>query len=284
MGRVRVVTDSTACIPPNVAAREHIEVVPLRVLFGNDAFAEGVEITIDEFHRRLKESKALPRTSQPSAGEFAQVYERLSAEGDSIVSIHISSKLSGTISSAEAAQNMLPQTNVSVVDSKLAAYSLGLVVVRAAEAANAGASHEEVVSLAEDLSSRVRLLFAVDTLEYLHKGGRIGGASAFLGSLLSVKPILTLRDGRVEPLERVRTKTKAVDRLVQLVTEDLERVELEEVHVLHTQCPEEAVAFRRRLETEFGWQGAGISEIGPVVATHTGPGAIGLTYLAKPRG
>lgn len=281
MGQVRVVTDSTSSIPRELAEKYHIEVVPLRVLFGNEAFAEDIDISKDEFYARLKQAKELPRTSQPSAGEFAAVYERLGREADGIISIHISSKLSGTFASAEAARAMLPGLKLNVIDSGVVSMALGLLVLRAAEAAAEGRSLDEVTALVETLRPRMRVSFVVDTLEFLQKGGRIGGAAALVGSLLHVKPILTLRDGRVEPLERVRTKRRAVERLIHLLKEETKAGGRLHIAVLHGQAPKEAEALVQRLCETFGLDEIHIGEVGPVIATHTGPGVVGVAYYVE---
>ena len=282
MGSVCVVSDSTADLPPGLAASHHIEVVPLRVLFGSEAYADGVDLTAEEFYRRLKLAKELPKTSQPSAGEFRAVYERLARDGRSVISIHISSKLSGTVASAEAARAMLPGADISVVDGLSASLGTGLLALRAAREAAAGRPKGEIVRLIEGLVQRLRVLFVVDTLEYLHKGGRIGGATALLGGLLSFKPILAIRDGRVEPLERVRTKPKAVERLIDLVAEDAAPGSQLNVGVLHGQAPGEADLLASRVQHRFACHELIVGEVGSVIATHAGPGVVGLVYYAEP--
>lgn len=280
MGRVRVVTDSTANVPEDLVRRLNLEVVPLQVIFGSEVYRDGVDISNAEFYRRLKEAKELPHTSQPSAGDFAAVYRKLTADGSSVVSIHISSRLSGTVASAQTAQGMVPEGRITVIDTLNASMALGLIAMRAAEAAQAGRTHEEVVAVAEELTPRVQLQFIVDTLEYLHKGGRIGGAAALLGSVLSLKPVLTVRDGRVEALERVRTKAKAVDRLVERIGDAAANGKLH-VAVLHGNAPEEAVALAERLTARFKPVEVFTGEIGPTLATHTGPGPIGAAFYVE---
>ncbi|MHB1417222.1 MAG: DegV family protein [Chloroflexota bacterium] len=277
-----MVTDSTANLPDHLIERYSIEVVPLRVLFGNEAFAEGIDLSQDEFYKRLKEAPTLPRTSQPSAGEFAATYERLAQDGSAIVSIHISSGLSGTFASAEAAKGMVPNIKVSVVDTATTSMGLALIVVAAARAAESGKSYEEVLRVVGELVPRIRLMFAVDTLEYLQKGGRIGMATAFLGSLLSVKPLLSVRDGIVQPLERVRTKQRAVDRMVHLAAEEIPPGARVHMGVLHGQAPVEAAALIERVTERFKPVEVELGEAGPVIATHTGPGVVGLAFYVEP--
>ncbi len=282
MGAVRVVTDSTANLPKELAASLHVHVVPLRVLFGNEAYADGVDLTDEEFYRRLREAKVLPRTSQPSAGEFAEVYRRLAREGASVISIHISGKLSGTVASAEAARLMLPEAEITVIDTLSVSMGLGLLVLRAAQAAQDGRSHGEIVQLVNQLSPRVRVMFVVDTLEYLQRGGRIGGAAALVGSLLSLKPILGVRDGRVEALEKVRTKAKAVERMLALMEEEVSAGARLHAAVLHGQAPAEAAALTERLKARFQPVEVFSSDVGPVLATHAGPGVVGIAFYVEP--
>ncbi len=282
MGAVRVVTDSTANLPKELAASLQIHVVPLRVLFGNEAFADGIDLTDEEFYQRLREAKVLPRTSQPSAGEFAEVYRRLAREGASIISIHISGKLSGTVASAEAARLMLPEAEITVLDTLSVSMGLGLLALRAAQAAQEGRPHGEIVEVVSQLSPRVRVMFVVDTLEYLQRGGRIGGAAALVGSLLSLKPILAVRDGRVEPLERVRTKAKAVERMLALMAEEVPAGARLHAAVLHGQAPAEATALAERLKVRFQPVEVFTGEVGPVLATHAGPGVLGVAFYCEP--
>lgn len=277
LASVRVVTDSTANLPDELVALHRIEVVPLQVLFGAESFRDGIDISRDQFFRRLKEAKELPKTSQPSAGEFAETYRRLTADGSSVVSIHISNRLSGTVASAQTAQGMLPDARISVVDTLTASMAHGLALLRAAEAATAGAPHDEVVAIAQDVASRAQLYFVVDTLEYLHKGGRIGGATALVGSLVSIKPVLTVRDGRVETFEKVRTKARAVDRLLDIIGDESAGGSLH-LAVLHAGAPTEAASLEERIRTRYQPAEILTGEVGPVIATHTGPGVVGAAF------
>ena len=217
---VRVITDSTADLPPEMAAELGIEVVPLNVHFGTDTFRDGIDLSADEFYERLVASSCPPTTSQPSVGAFLEVYQKALEGADGIVSVHISAKLSGTWNSAiQAREQLADPSRVQVVDTGQASMGLGWVAVAAARAAQAGASLEEVAREAQSTAEQVRVLFLVDTLEFLQKGGRIGKAQAMFGSVLSIKPLLTIQEGEVHPMERVRTRGKGVARLVQLVQE-----------------------------------------------------------------
>src|SRR5690606_38545588 len=217
---VRIVTDSTADLPAEVREEYGIEMVPLYVHFGDEVFRDQVDMSPDQFFRRLTaEKERLPQTSQPSPSDFAEVYRRLAEGGDTIVSIHISEAMSGTLQSARAAREMLQGADIRLIDSRLVTACLGHVVLDCAQAARDGASADEVVERAESLCSRTNLFGAIDTLEYLERGGRIGRAQALLGSLLNMKPIVTLSDGVVAPAGRVRGRSRVIPELVRLFGE-----------------------------------------------------------------
>jgi len=273
---IKIVTDSTAYLPSEYVQEHDIRVVPLNVLFGERSYKEGVELSNEEFYRMLAEAPALPTTSQPAVGDFHKVYSELAAAGHQIVSIHISSKLSGTVDSALAAKQMLPEATIAVVDSLLTSVGLELVVRAAVEAAEAGRSYEQVVDLAQRVAQSTRTYFVVDTLEYLQKGGRIGGAAAFLGTLLKVKPILCLKDGRVEPVDKVRTRKKALRRLLDLMEGDMGVGTPVRAAVVHAQALEEGKALVEKVRSRLNCSFIYLAELGPVIGTHTGPGTLGL--------
>ena len=276
---IKLVTDSTAYLPQEIVEKYDIRVVPLCVHFGKEAFKEGVEMSNEAFYTRLQEAPELPTTSQPSAGDFLQVFQELA--GHEIVVVTISQKLSGTWSSAMAAARMLPEAKITVIDSRSTSVGLQLMVEAAAQAIQAGASGEEVVALVEEIRAKMYLLFVVDTLEYLAKGGRIGNAKAFLGTLLKVKPILILEDGAIEPLEQVRSKRKAVSRMLELIEERLNgQAPQAQVSVVQALVPAEAEAVAQEIADRLGCARPVISELGPVIGTHTGPGVIGVACYA----
>jgi len=278
---LRIVTDSSAGIPSDLLGTYDIEVVPLKVHFGRTAYQEGVDIDNRQFYQLLGEAEELPTTSQPSAGEFHEVYSRLTANGDSVISIHISSKLSGTCQSAMAAKAMLPEADITVVDTLSVSMGQGMIVLAAAEAVQKGKTRDEVRGLVERVINGMEILFVVDTLEYLQKGGRIGGAAAFLGTLLNLKPVLEIRNGRVEPLERVRTRRKAVQRALQVLAERFEGQGPLRLIVLHAECPEEAERLAQQVRETFTWTSLYLAEISPVIGTHGGPGTLGLGGYAE---
>ncbi len=275
---IKIVTDSTAHLPNKLIADHGITVVPLKVLFGEDTYREGIDLSNMQFYRMLREAKRLPTTTQPSAGEFQDVYARLTGQGHSLISLHLSSKLSGTISSAETARQMLPDADITVVDTPWISLALGMMAVEAAKAAAAGWKREEILELIQSMSARMNILFVVDTLEYLQRGGRIGGAQALIGTLLQVKPILTLHEGRIEPLDRVRTKRAAIQRLIEVAADRLGPEPVAHVAVLHANTPNEANTLTESVRERFKPVELYQAELGPVVGAHTGPGTVGLAF------
>lgn len=272
--RFRVVTDSTSDVPAEWRERHGIEVVPLRVLFGTESFRDGVDLTVDEFYTRLRSADRLPTTSAPAPGDFAQVYERLSHDCDGVVSIHISGELSGTVEAARVGAGSVDGFPVHVVDSRCITICVAYLCRAAAEADTL----EEAVRRVEERVPRQRILALLDTLKYLEMGGRIGRAQAMLGSMLDVKPILALADGRVAPVDRVRTRNRAIPRLLERLRQDLP---VERLAVMHAQAPEDAERIRTQLAAELPDVQVDVGEIGAVLGTHVGPGAVGLTYLRR---
>jgi DegV family protein with EDD domain len=278
---IKIVTDSTAYLPEETVRQHDISVVPLYVHFGNKAFREGVDLSNEDFYRRLKEAPELPTTSQPSAGEFHELFTQLIDAGHEVVTLTISSKLSGTWNSAMAAKEMLPDAGISVVDSLSTSVGLHLMVDAAVEAAAVGATRQEIVEQIDQIKQKIQIFFVVDTLEYLAKGGRIGNAKAFLGTLLKVKPILVLQEGAIEPLEQVRSKRKATARMLDLVEEHVSgNGDTSRVAVTNALVPEEAESVSQELVGRLGCALPLEGEIGPVIGTHTGPGCVGVaTYI-----
>src|SRR5665647_2815631 len=218
MGKIRLVTDSTADIPKEVCLTLGIEVVPLKVHFGSDTYRDGVSLQAEQFYALLAQSSTLPTTSQPSPIDFLETYKRINEESDvQIISIHISAELSGTFQSAVLAKSLLNEKmDITTIDSRTASYALGGIVVAAAEAAKQGSSKEKILELIHKLIEQSQLYFLVDTLEYMQKGGRIGKAAALLGSLLKIKPILSVEDGIAVSVDKVRGKKAAVNRIIEL--------------------------------------------------------------------
>lgn len=278
---VHIVTDSTADLPAALADSYGISVVPLKVMFGMDTYRDRIDISEDEFYSRLATTKEMPKTSQPSSGEFEDVYRRLLADGNPIFSAHISARLSGTLNSAQtAAAAVAGVGEVRTFDTKQASMALGFVAMCLARAAKAGASLDELQKLAEEASNKTQLLFFVDTLEYLQRGGRIGRASAVIGSLLNVKPVLKLEDGEVRPVERVRTRSKAIERVYEWLN-GLSGPS--KIAVLASPPFDDRAKLVERVRVRFPNAKLYESLLGPVVGTHTGPGLLGAVAYEGPK-
>jgi DegV family protein with EDD domain len=276
---IRLVTDSMCQLPAEILNKHRIATVPVSVIFNGTALREGIDITNEEFYRRLTEAPSLPTTTQPSPGDFQRVYQRLATEGADIISIHPPEILSGTINSARQAAAMVDGVRITPVEIPWIASSQGFIIMEAARAIEAGAGYDQVLELIDRLVPRQNLIFALDTLEYLHKGGRIGGAQAMLGSLLRVKPILYLKGGRVEPLDRVRTWSRVPDRLLALMADMLGPGDGPvHVGVIHSRNEEEARKLEEEIYRRFDVAELYITEIGPVIGTHVGPGALGMAF------
>ena len=276
---VRIVTDSSSDLDPMVARALNIDVVPLLVRFGSDEFRDGVDIGAEEFYGRLTTENGLPATSQPPAEDFADVYRRLAGEGHEVVSIHISSKLSGTINAASVARESIGSgVRVEIIDSYNVSMGLGLVVEAAARAAAGGASFEDVAGVAKDAASGVRVYVALGTIEFLRRGGRIGRANSMVGSMLNIKPVLEVADGEVRPVARIRTWKKAVDRLAVLALQDREVARL---HAGTSGSPHLAAQFVERLRPEMPHTDFTTGYIGPAVGVYAGPGALGFCTLRR---
>ena len=275
---VMVVTDSTADLPAETVQELDITVVPLLVIFGDQAYRDGVDMTSEEFFRRLPETQELPRTSQPSPGDFQQVYERLAEQTDRILSIHVSSRFSGTAETArQAARTLADRCQVEVIDSSTISMAMGFAVIAAARAAKAGADLDACAEAARSVLRRQRLAVALDTLEYLRRGGRIGRAQAFLGGLLRLKPVLTIRDGEAYPLARARTHRKALEEILRVC---LEGDDIEEAAVMHANSPDDARLLAEEIRRRCPKATVHVGRIGPVIGVHGGPGLIGVSAVA----
>jgi DegV family protein with EDD domain len=281
-GKIVVVTDSTAYIPEEAVGDFDIPVIPLWLIWGDERFRDGVDIDPPTFYSRLPEAKVFPTTSQPSAGEFVEFFQQAGQGAKAVVGVFISSKLSGTVASALAAKNQLPDLDVRVVDSLSTSMGLGFCVLVAARAAAAGKPVDEVVAAAERVRDGMNVLFAVDTLEYLHRGGRIGGAKRLLGTALNLKPLLHLVDGRIEALASVRTKRKAVARMLDVAEERLGGKRMAEAAVLDVDSPEEGAALAETMKERFGLPVVYQTQVSPAIGTHAGPGTVGVCFYAEP--
>lgn len=271
---VKVVTDSTADLSPETAQRLGITVVPLNIHFGREIFRDGIDLTTREFFRRLHTSPLPPFTSPPSEATFCEAYAKLSRETDEAISIHISSRLSGTYRVAsEAAESILGQCRIMVMDSLTTSLALGNLAIAAAEAAQEGANLDEVVRLVRGMIPHLYLVFFVETFDYLERGGRIGKAQALLGTMLGIKPLLIIEEGEIQPLEKVSTRTGALEKLFEFITEfpHIEKMTL--FKGIESMGMEELL---QRIEATYPDKEVDIITYGLALATYVGPGAMGV--------
>ena len=279
---IRIVTDSTADLTPAEAAALGVTIVPLTVFFGEEAFLDIIELDSASFYEKLQKTKDLPRTSQPSPASFQEAYTRLIAEGaDGIISVHLSSKLSGTYQSACIARNTMPenirQVPIEVIDSLNISGGMALSIRKAADEVKQGLSLEEIKNHMIERLSRTRIFAVLDTLEYVKRGGRIGAARALLGNMLSVKPIVTLKDGEVVPVEQPRTRSKAYARLVQITSELKPIEEL----VIAESGPGVGEQFAEAMKAVYA-EPIQCYALGAVLGTHTGPGTVAVAVVSAP--
>ncbi|MBI9045364.1 MAG: DegV family protein [Anaerolineaceae bacterium] len=282
MAKVAIVTDSTSDIPESWLEKYPIHIVPLKVIFGEETYSDGVDISANEFYSRLETSTLMPSTSQPNPSDFLEIYKDLLDDGFDIISIHISLKLSATLNSAKNAAKALNTDRIFVIDSTVTCMALGLQVETLAKAALAGATLEECKTLANSTIDHVGALFVVETLEFLKRGGRIGGAAAFLGTALNLKPILELQDGKIEAVERVRTMSKAIAQMVKLLEQRLTGKNNIRLAVVHATNPKGAEKLADTLKEKFQIEQVSISDLNSVLGTHVGPGTLSVTFLSDP--
>ncbi len=279
MSKVAIVTDSSPYIPDHIIKENKIHVVPLTVIWGDENFYDGVDITPVEFYERLETAKVMPSTSQPSVADFEVLFRSLHNDGYEILAVLLSEDLSGTISSATQAKKLLPEAKIEIVNSKTLAMALGFIVLAAARAANDGASLAECKKIAETAMGKCGVVFVVDTLEFLHRGGRIGTAKRFMGSLLNVKPVLAIEGGLIVPLDSVRTQKKALERIIELIEEKTAGHKSVRIATLHANNLETAEAILAEASKRIKPVEKVLAEVSPVIGTHAGPGAIGLAYI-----
>ena len=276
--RIAVVTDSTAYIPPELVQSYSIHVIPLHLTLGEQSWLDGVEIDPPSFYQRLQASPHFPSTSQPNVAAFEKLFRELALNFEGVVAVLISDDLSGTIDSAVAAAANMPEFPIEIVDSRGTSVMLAFTALAAARAAAEGKDLAAVAGAARELVGRVQLYFVVDTLEYLHRGGRIGAASKLLGSALNLKPILQIRDGIVKPLTKVRTRGKALQKLFELLEEQLQGDGPIHMGVLNVAAPDEAESLRQELEKRFRPVEMLMVEASPAIGAHVGPGAVGVAF------
>ncbi len=281
MSKIAVVTDSTAYLPKEIIEKYNINVVPLSVNFANKTFKEGFDISTKDFYEKVVGMEELPTTSQPAIGEFLYLYEKLAKNHSEAIAIHLSSGISGTLNTSRTAANMVDEINVEVIDSKIACYGLGFMVIETAKLAEEGKSVAEIKERMDYLVENMRGFFVVDDLAYLHKGGRLNAAQYLVGSMLKIKPIIYFNDKVLEPFEKVRTKKKALERILQLLHEDAKSGAPIMLSVVQANVEEEAKELLEWIQKEYSNVEGNISDFGPVIGTHTGPGTLGMVWYVK---
>jgi DegV family protein with EDD domain len=280
MAKVALVTDSTAYIPAGLVEQYQIRVAPQVIIWGGETLRDDIDIKPQQFYERLKTAKTMPTTSQVSPKDFQDIFSDLLEQGNDVLAILISEKLSGTIASAVQAKAMFSGANIEIVDSNTIAMALGFQVLAAARAVESGANLKECKELVERARKQVGVVFAVDTLEFLHRGGRIGGGARFLGTALNMKPILEVTGGRVEALERIRTRSKSLARLVEIVVERAKGKQPVRLATLHASAFDDARQLLDAASAQLNPVESIFSEVSPVVGTHAGPGTVGLAFMA----
>lgn len=271
---IKIVTDSTADVPKELLERYDIRVVPINIQFGMETYQEGIDIDRPTFFRKLEE--AMPTSSQPAPGQLVDVYRELAEDGHSIISIHVTSKHSGTCQSATLAKSMLPEAEIEIFDTLSISIGTGYQVLAAARAAEEGKSMGEIIQTLEGIRSRMYLYLTPATLKYLQKSGRVGRLAGALGSLLNVKPVIKVEDGTLEAFQNVRTRSKAIDRLVELTEEAVGTTEPVKLAISQAQVPAEAEKLRERLERTFNCDEMHVVDLACSLTVHGGPGIIGI--------
>jgi DegV family protein with EDD domain len=278
MAKIAIVTDSVACIPEGLLQKYDIRVAAIQIIWDRVKYRDGVDLKTGEFYKRLRTSKTLPTTSSGIPGEFTQIFEDLKGKADGIVTIVLTGGLGASYNSAMTAKDMISDVPIEVIDTRTAMMAQGFAVLAAARVAAAGGSIEEVAKAARDTASKTHIFWAMDTLEYLRKGGRVSLPQATLASWLQVKPITGITDGKVEPLARVRTKAKVMDKLIEMMDERISGTGMLHVAVMHGDATEEAEKLETMVTAKYHPLETMRSEITPVVGTHTGPGTLGLAF------
>lgn len=278
---VKIITDTTACLPPEIAARYGIPVIPQIINFGSDSYQEGIEIDIATFMARLVSERELPKTAAPPPDLFVHEFERMVPSGEPILCIHPSQQVSGTVRSASVAKMEFPNADIRIIDTLTIATPLGTMVQLAAKWATAGFDADEIVARLEKMTARSRVYFLVDTLEFLARGGRIGGASALLGSMLQIKPILAFQNGQVEQYERERTHKRALARLKEITCEQIDRNGSGYLSVVHAGVPDQARQLAAELGQMVNQAEVPVADMPPAIITHGGPGILGVGMFIK---
>jgi DegV family protein with EDD domain len=278
---VKIITDTTSGLPLDQAAALDIPILPQMIVFGDESYRDDTEMNTYTFLQKLRSSPVLPKTAAPPPALFTPIFESLAEQGCAMICLHPSSELSGTVSSATVAAKELPEADICVIDTRTIAGPLATMVLEAVRWAEEGVDVDAIVARIRDMMSRQVIYFVVDTLEYLHRGGRIGGAKALLGGLLQIKPILTIKDGRVEPLEQQRTRRRARARVRELVLQGYPRAQGEHLCVMHADAEAEARALAGEFAEALGLSDVPIYELPPAIVVHGGPGILATSYFAR---
>lgn len=278
---VQIITDTTACLPKEVVDRYHILVIPQVINFGNESYYEGIQMDNATFMERLKSARELPKTAAPPPELFSKEFDRLAPLGEPILCIHPSTEVSGTVRSALVAARDFPDMDIHVIDTRTVSSPVGTLVEKAAQWAEAGEEADTIMARLEAMIARCRVYFLVATLEFLARGGRIGGASALVGSVLQIKPILTLRDGKVDVYERERTHRRAVARLKEIVCQQAPPNGKGYLSVMHAGVPEEGKALAQELSQLINQPEIWITDVPPAIVTHGGPGILGVGFFVE---
>jgi DegV family protein with EDD domain len=278
--KVTVLTDSSAYLPEDLVSKYSIEVIPLSLVWGDAVYRDGIDIKADTFYEKLAHADTLPSTSQTTVYEYEEACKALLEAGRDVLVLPISGGLSASVESARQAKSNLKTDRVEVLDTRLVSMALGFQVLSVARAAEAGASLSECKAIAERAYPLIGVYFSVDTLEFLHRGGRINTAKRLMGTALNLKPILEIRDGKIEPVGNVISQRKAMDRMTQLVESKIGNRQPVRLSVFHAGIPEIALEFKSRLDNYFNPTESILTYVSPVVGTHSGPGTISLAYMA----
>ncbi|USK69985.1 DegV family protein [Peribacillus asahii] len=276
--KTAVVTDSTAYIPKEVRERLHIHMIPLQVVMGEEVYEEEVNLDTDDFYDKVKREEKLPTTSQPPIGQFVEKFEQLAGEYDAVVSIHLSSGISGTYQGAISAGEMVDGIDVFAFDSEVSCHVQGFYVLEAAQMALDGKGPDKIVARLNEMKQSMRAYFMVDNLSHLQRGGRLSSAQALIGSLLQVKPVLHFEDKVIVPFEKIRTRKKAMKRIADLLGEAVASGEPYKAVIIHAKREEEAKAWKEELESQLPNVEFTLSYFGPVIGTHLGEGSLGLGW------
>lgn len=280
--KVAIVTDSTVNLPVDIIREHNIYVIPQILNWEGKSYLDQIDISTEEFYQRLPHSNDLPKTSQPAPGQFTEHFQKVAEGAESIVAIFVSQELSGTIQSAHLGAEAMGDFPIEIVDSRTVSLGLGLLVVAAARyVAEGHDDYQDVAAYVRKLVPRMRVMFVVDTLEYLHKGGRIGGAKRLVGSVLSIKPVLHLEDGKIEPLASIRTKSKAIQHMLDVVLGEMKGKQNIHAGVIHARAESEAMHIVEQVRAAVNCKELLVNELTPVIGANVGPGIVGMGYYTE---